>query len=54
MQTTERWLEGEGSMNNNLLLKMGESLDSDRLSLSELAAEINNIISQHELSEQLD
>ncbi|MUG46444.1 hypothetical protein [Paenibacillus woosongensis] len=41
-------------MNNSLLLKISESLDSDRLSLSELAAEINDIISQHELSEQLE
>ncbi|WP_110930291.1 hypothetical protein [Paenibacillus bouchesdurhonensis] len=41
-------------MNNNLLLKISESLDSDRLDLSELAAEINHIISKHELSEQLE
>lgn len=41
-------------MNNSLLLKISESFDSDRLSLSELASEINDIISQHELSEQLE
>lgn len=41
-------------MNNSLFLKISESLDSDRLSLSELAAEINDIISQYELSEQLE
>lgn len=41
-------------MNNNLLLKISESLDGDRLSLSELAAEINHIFSQHKLSEQLE
>ncbi|GAA0134691.1 hypothetical protein YSY43_15310 [Paenibacillus sp. YSY-4.3] len=41
-------------MNNSLLLKISESLDSDQLSLSELAAEINDIISEHELSEQLE
>lgn len=41
-------------MNNSLLVKICESLDSDRLSLSELASEINDIISQHELSEQLE
>ncbi|WP_019635275.1 hypothetical protein [Paenibacillus fonticola] len=41
-------------MNNNLLLKICESLNSDGLSLSELATEINHIISQHKLSEQLE
>ncbi|AZK44934.1 hypothetical protein [Paenibacillus lentus] len=41
-------------MNKTLLLKISESLDCDRLSLSEMAAEINHIISQHELSEQLE
>lgn len=41
-------------MNKSLLLKISESLHCERLSLSELAAEINHIISQHELSEQLE